>query len=222
MNFSNHRWQSINSISSITKLVEFLSSKNVPQNLLGEVSEAIKNISMSIKLTPYILSRINYGNFVNDPVRKQFIPMKFEQIDDHPMLKYDSLNEAGFSPVKGLVHRYPKKALFLALSTCPVYCKFCTRSYAIGQDTENLSKDRIGISKKRYYEMFDYIQKKEELNDIVISGGDVSVLEAELIHKIGKTLLDMPNIKRLRFATKILSVAPMKVCFFVNQFYFFF
>jgi lysine 2,3-aminomutase len=119
MNFSNHRWQSINSISSITKLVEFLSSKNVPQNLLGEVSEAIKNISMSIKLTPYILSRIDYGNFVNYPVRKQFIPMKFEQIDDHPMLKYDSLNEAGFSPVKGLVHRYPKKSTFFSVEHMP-------------------------------------------------------------------------------------------------------
>ncbi len=41
-------------------------------------------------------------------------------------------------PVPGLTHRYVDKALFLALDTCPVYCRFCTRSYAVGIDTEEV------------------------------------------------------------------------------------
>lgn len=32
---------------------------------------------------------------------------------DHPKLTLDSLHEIEDSPVKGLVHRYPDKALFL-------------------------------------------------------------------------------------------------------------
>ena len=34
-------------------------------------------------------------------------------IPDHPKLTLDSLHEEADSPIKGLVHRYPDKALFL-------------------------------------------------------------------------------------------------------------
>jgi Lysine 2,3-aminomutase len=34
-------------------------------------------------------------------------------LPDHPKLALDSLHEEADSPVKGLVHRYPDKALFL-------------------------------------------------------------------------------------------------------------
>ena len=39
--------------------------------------------------------------------------------------------------------RYGDKALFLALDTCPVYCRFCTRSYAVGIDTEYMKDGRV-------------------------------------------------------------------------------
>jgi lysine 2,3-aminomutase len=40
-------------------------------------------------------------------------------IPDHPKLTLDSLHEEADSPVKGLVHRYPDKALYLRLSHPP-------------------------------------------------------------------------------------------------------
>lgn len=43
--------------------------------------------------------------------------MRNELIPDHHRLKLDSLNEERDSPVKGLVHRYPTKALFLGMSS---------------------------------------------------------------------------------------------------------
>lgn len=68
---------------------------------------------MAIRLTPHILSVIDWSNPIDDPVRRQFIPLGNELIPDHHRLKLDSLNEEHDSPVKGLVHRYPTKALFL-------------------------------------------------------------------------------------------------------------
>lgn len=41
------------------------------------------------------------------------MPLKSRMIPDHPKLTLDSLHEEADSPVKGLVHRYPDKALFL-------------------------------------------------------------------------------------------------------------
>ena len=48
----------------------------------------------------------------------------------------------------GLTHRYPDKALFLALDTCPVYCRFCTRSYAVGIDTDEVEKVHLKVDER--------------------------------------------------------------------------
>lgn len=66
--------------------------------------------------SPYILSRINWLDPRNDPIVRQFLPLKSRMIPDHPKLALDSLHEEADSPVKGLVHRYPDKALFLRRS----------------------------------------------------------------------------------------------------------
>jgi lysine 2,3-aminomutase len=56
---------------------------------------------------------VDWSNALEDPVQRQFIPMKSSTLPDYPMLALDSLNEENDSPVKGLVHRYYEKALFL-------------------------------------------------------------------------------------------------------------
>ena len=68
---------------------------------------------MSIRLTPYILSLVDWTRPFDDPLRRQFIPLKSSLIPDHPKLGFDSLSETQDSPVCGLVHRYPDKVLFL-------------------------------------------------------------------------------------------------------------
>lgn len=64
-------------------------------------------------LRPYILSRVDWQNPRNDPIFRQFLPLKSMMLPDHPKLTLDSLHEEADSPVSGLVHRYPDKALFL-------------------------------------------------------------------------------------------------------------
>jgi lysine 2,3-aminomutase len=80
---------------------------------IEDVMQGIKEAPMSIRLTPHILSVIDWSNPLNDPLRRQFIPMKSTYMPDHPKLGLDSLHEAADSPVTGLVHRYPDKVLFL-------------------------------------------------------------------------------------------------------------
>jgi lysine 2,3-aminomutase len=113
--------------------------------------------------------------------------------------------------VPGLTHRYTDKALFLALDTCPVYCRFCTRSYAVGIDTEEVEKFQLRVNAERWEKTFEYIRTRPELEDIVISGGDVYQLRAEQITQIGETLLAIPHVRRMRFATKGPAVMPQKL-----------
>ena len=72
---------------------------------------------MSIRLTPHMLSCIDWSNPCQDPIRRQFIALRSNMQPDHPRLSFDSLNETEDSPVKGLVHRYPDKVLFLGKSS---------------------------------------------------------------------------------------------------------
>jgi len=59
-----------------------------------------------------------------------------------------------------IVHRYPNKVLFLASSVCPVYCRFCTRSYAIGGNTPVVKKKKItAMVPKLWKQGFEYIRQ---------------------------------------------------------------
>lgn len=112
--------------------------------------------------------------------------------------------------VPGLVHRYPDKVLFLATSICPVYCRFCTRSYAVGGNTETVSKVHQKPSRNRWRVIFDHIAETEVIQDVVVSGGDTYFLQPEDIKEIGETLLDIPHVQRVRFASKGLAVVPCR------------
>jgi lysine 2,3-aminomutase len=92
-----------------------------------------------------------------------------------------------------------------------VYCRFCTRSYAVGVDTDNVEKVSLKATEDRWERAFRYIAERPELEDIVVSGGDSYQLKARQITLIGNRLLELPNIRRIRFATKGPAVMPMKL-----------
>ena len=46
----------------------------------------------------------------------------------------DPTADGRFTPVVGVVHRYPDRALLKPLLACPVYCRFCFRREEVGPD----------------------------------------------------------------------------------------
>lgn len=208
--FLDHKWQARNSITRPAKLLAALQAL-VPQSFYDDVTEGFRHSPMSVRVSPYLLSLINWDDPYNDPLRTQFVPVSSRLLPDHPKLTLDSLHEQADAPVPGLTHRYLDKALFLALDTCPVYCRFCTRSYAVGIDTEDVEKVSLKAKSSRWEKIFEYVASRPELEDIVISGGDTYQLKARQIKLIGESLLQMDNIRRLRFATKGPAVMPQKL-----------
>ncbi|RWA11917.1 hypothetical protein EKO27_g3218 [Xylaria grammica] len=174
----------------------------------GDVYSGIRKSAMSVRVMPYVLSRINWADPANCPIFRQFIPLGSIMVQDHPRVKPDSLHEQEDSPVDGIVHRYPDKALFLTVGVCPVYCVFCTRSYGVGANTEVLAKEPFKVSRTRFENAFAYVESQPDLKDIAISGGDAFYLPHHVLEWIGDRLIGMKNIERIRFATKGLAVAP--------------
>ncbi|MGE0547902.1 MAG: KamA family radical SAM protein [Kofleriaceae bacterium] len=208
--FLDHSWQAKNSITNPQKLLQAVQDL-VPQSFYDDVSNGFRMAPMSIRVSPYLLSLIDWTNPYTDPLRRQFVPVASRLLPDHPKLTLDSLHEQADAPVPGLTHRYPDKALFLVLDTCPVYCRFCTRSYAVGVDTDEVEKVSLKATEERWERAFSYIAQRPELEDIVVSGGDSYQLKARQITLIGNRLLELPNIRRIRFATKGPAVMPMKL-----------
>ncbi|RMZ71301.1 L-lysine 23-aminomutase [Pyrenophora seminiperda CCB06] len=225
--FISYRWQLRNTVQDKTKLYQFL-REALPERLapskdaqlrrirtkddfIEEAIAAIKLAPMAIRLTPHVLSLVDWTKPLDDPIRKQFLPLRSGIIPDHKNLELDSLHEEADSPVPGLVHRYPGRALFLATSICPVYCRFCTRSYAVGGNTDTVSKKPQKPSRKRWEVVFQHIEQDETLQDIVVSGGDAYFLQPDHVKEIVYRLLNIPHIKRIRLASKGLAVAPGRI-----------
>ncbi len=208
--FLDYRWQGKHSITRIDKLLEAIAGV-APPEFIADAGQGFLRSPMSVRVSPYLLSLIDWNDPYRDPLRRQFIPLHSQLLPDHPELTLDSLHEQEDAPVPGLTHRYPDKALFLALDTCPVYCRFCTRSYAVGLDTDLVDKVHLNADSARWEQIFAYIATRPELEDIVLSGGDVYNLPARQIRLLGERLLNLPNIRRLRFATKGPAVMPQKL-----------
>jgi lysine 2,3-aminomutase len=209
--FRTHTFQVKHAVTNVRQLREALGGI-APDHFYEDLEAGMKNAPMALRVSPYLLSLIDWESPVSDPIRTQFLPLRSQQLPNHPMLQFDSLNEQGDSPVPGLTHRYADKALFLPQNSCPVYCRFCTRSYAVGNETDYFSeKLKLHANLARWEQAFTYIESRPELEDIVISGGDSYNLKADHIRLIGERLLKMPNIRRIRYATKGLCVMPQKI-----------
>lgn len=69
----------------------------------------------------------------DDPIGRQFIP-DFSELVTAAHESVDPIGDDALSPVKGVVHRYPDRALLKPLLICPVYCRFCFRREHVGPD----------------------------------------------------------------------------------------
>jgi lysine 2,3-aminomutase len=208
--FADFRWQLKNSVRKIDQIAAGLGDR-LPSKTLKDFRDAFRKAPMNIRISPYAFSLINWDNVAEDPLRKQFIPMASQFVSDHPFSMDDSLAEDTDSPVPYLTHRYPDKVLFLPITVCPVYCSYCTRSRLVGGASEAYEKASYGANATNFEPVFDYLVARPEIEDVVISGGDAFMLKPKQVRQIGERLLAIPNIRRIRYATKGISVLPQKI-----------
>src|SRR6202789_3976033 len=71
-----------------------------------------------------------------DPIARQFLPDIAELIETEAE-RFDPIGDGAHEAVPGIVHRHPDRVLFKAVSTCPVYCRFCFRRETIGPGKAN-------------------------------------------------------------------------------------
>src|SRR3569833_4763426 len=79
----------------------------------------------AVAVSPHLLSLVDAAD-PNDPIARQFLPC-LEELVTLPEERADPIGDEAHSPVPGIVHRHKDRVQFKAVSTCPVYCRFCFR-----------------------------------------------------------------------------------------------
>lgn len=195
--WNDWKWQMKNRIVTLEGLKKYLP-------LTEDEEEGIKKCldSLRMAITPYYLSLIDPED-ANDPIRKQSIPT-IQELHRSEADLLDPLHEDIDSPVKGLTHRYPDRALFLVTETCSNYCRHCTRKRFAGHHDKALSKENMDAS-------IAYISKTPEIRDVLLSGGDPLLLSDEKLEYIIKKLYEIPHVEMIRIGTRIPCVMPQRI-----------
>ena len=205
-------WQRRHTVKNL-KEVKAVFGSLLPQSLLESMERDIKErATMSILIPPQMLNTMDEKDLWNDPVRHYMLPA-FDDLNpdwpSHPKSSRDSLHEAEMWAVEGLTHRYPTKVLAEMLSTCPQYCGHCTRMDLVGNDVPQVVKLRFQLPQKdRYEQMLDYLRHTPSVRDVVVSGGDIANMPIAQLEPFVSALMDIPNIKDIRLATKGLMGIP--------------
>jgi lysine 2,3-aminomutase len=208
--FLDYKWQTAHTIASPAHLHAILTRLS-SDAFVSDVLRGLALSPMQVRITPYVLSLINWRDPVNCPIRRQYIPLGSEATFEHPMCSMDPLAEHAHAPIPSLVHRYLDRVLFLPVTVCPVYCQFCTRSRVVGPSTRRVIKDRIPSGHSQWRTAFTYVASHPEVEDVIVSGGDTFMLSGSQIMLIGNEIFKIPHVRRIRFATKGFAVLPMKV-----------
>jgi lysine 2,3-aminomutase len=138
-----------------------------------------------------------------DPIAAQFVPTVAELITA-PEERPDPIGDERWSPVPGIVHRYPDRVLLKPTLLCPVYCRFCFRREVVGKKGAML--DHASLERA-----FEYVRQRPQIWEVIVTGGDPLLLAPRRVADIVRTLDQVPHLGVIRFHTRIPVVDPGRV-----------
>lgn len=205
-------WQRKHTVKNLKEFKAVLGPL-LPDSLLASIArDHEERATMSMLLPPQMINTMNMENLWEDPVRRYMAPALADRRTDwpnHPRASRDSLHEAEMWKVEGLTHRYPTKVLAELLSTCPQYCGHCTRMDLVGNDVPQVDKLKfVTPQKDRHQQILEYLRATPAVRDVVVSGGDIANLPITVLEPFVSALLDIPNIRDIRLASKGLMGIP--------------
>jgi lysine 2,3-aminomutase len=118
----------------------------------------------------------------------------------------DILHEKKYSPIKGVIQKFPGRIVVLLTYTCAAYCRYCERQDRVGvglDATGHLRADDI-------MEIASFIKARPEINEIVLSGGD-PLMNPRGLKLLAGLLASIDHVKILRIHTRLPLQQPRLV-----------
>lgn len=148
---------------------------------------------------PFV-DRMEAGN-PNDPLLLQVLP-RVEESDDVSGYIEDPLGEHE-SALPGLLHKYQSRVLVMLATACAVNCRYCFRREFPYSDNK--------LGKADWATITDYLQQHEEINEVILSGGDPLIANDDYLATFIQQIETVKHIKRLRIHSRLPVVIPQRI-----------
>lgn len=137
----------------------------------------------------------------NDPLLLQVLPSKLEFVEEFgfvtdPLLEHDAKQP-------GLLHKYKSRVLVMFKTGCAVNCRYCFRRHFPYADNS--------VNKSKLLEVLAYLKAHEEINEVILSGGDPLMADDKAIAWFVNECEQIPQLKRLRIHTRLPVVLPNRM-----------
>lgn len=182
-----------NGVCTIKQLKQYATISTKDEKRLNRVVQR-----HPMRVTPYYLSLIDWDD-PNDPIRKMVIPSEKEL---NLTGSYDTSGEAENTKLRGLQHKYQETALVLATNRCATYCRYCFRKRLVGLPNTEVVE--------HFNEAAEYIKQHEEINNVLVSGGDPLVLPTKIIEHFLRTLAEIRHLDFIRFGSRAPVTFPSR------------
>ena len=157
----------------------------------------------AVAVTPDMAELIDTADD-GDPIARQFLPRE-EELEAGPLERADPIGDERFSPVDGIVHRYPDRLLLKVTHTCAVYCRFCFRREMVGPEgLGSLTPAQLDTA-------MAYIAGHPEVWEVIVTGGDPLVLSPRRLADLMARLETIDHVKVVRFHTRVPTVDPAAI-----------
>ena len=154
----------------------------------------------AIAIPPALRALITHPD---DPIGRQVVPDAAELVTA-PHERTDPIGDDALSPIKGIVHRYPDRALLKPLLICPVYCRFCFRREHVGPDGGLLTEAELDAA-------YDWLAARPAIREVILTGGDPLMLSPRRLGAIVRALSAIPHIDILRVHTRVPVADPERL-----------
>ncbi|SIO03961.1 L-lysine 2,3-aminomutase [Singulisphaera sp. GP187] len=195
--WNDWHWQSQNAVRHPRQILDLIP-------FTDDERHAIESLQAQYKLAipPYYFSLIDRFDPL-DPIRLQSVPSPLEMTGAEG--EDDPLDEDKDSPVPGLTHRYPDRALLVTTHVCTMYCRFCTRKRAT---MKRGGWDSVSRDDQR---MVEYVRDHPEIHDVIVSGGDPLTLPLEKLAYFVESLSAIPHLDVIRIGTRVPVTLPQRI-----------
>lgn len=169
---------------------------------VGEVQRArLASVSerFVFRTNDYYQSLIDW-NDPDDPIRRIVMPDTAELA---PWGRLDASDEASYTKVPGLEHKYEFTALLLVNDVCGAYCRFCFRKRLFMNDNDEVTRD-IGPG-------LDYIASHPEINNVLLTGGDPLLMSTGKLTRILAAVRDIDHVQIIRIGSKMPAFNPFRI-----------
>jgi lysine 2,3-aminomutase len=154
----------------------------------------------AVAVTPEVAGLIETPD---DPIGRQFMPHEDELVTTTEE-RADPIGDDAFSPIEGIVHRYPDRVLLKPHHACAVYCRYCFRRERVGPGGETL--DAAALARA-----LDYIRADPAIWEVILTGGDPLLLSSRRLAALVAELDGIAHLGSLRVHTRLPVVDPERV-----------